>query len=248
MWLSRLSNRSPFLSFARSPTRFRCVCTSGPVLRPGRVSLSGFPVGRAPSLHRLLGRYPRVRRLLRYYERVRLLEGVLAQIVARCLPALACSSTIDAGPLRGLPVPVQQADAGVPSSSTPGGVPPLRPSCFEDAPWPSAVVESVGSAKVLFRGSITRPAHSPPYASPSGSPSARARSASQGEGSSRGRTWVHLSFPHLLPVAGFTGATHDAKAPPEFGGCKFGHREVAGNPQMPSDSVLAPWRRGVVAT
>jgi len=37
---------------------------------------SNFPVGRAPSLHRVLGRYPRVPRLLRYYERVRLLGGL----------------------------------------------------------------------------------------------------------------------------------------------------------------------------
>ena len=47
------------------------------VLCPGRVSLGGFPVGRAPSLRRVLGRYPRVPRLLRYYGHVRPLDGLL---------------------------------------------------------------------------------------------------------------------------------------------------------------------------
>src|SRR5215831_19032105 len=53
----------------------------------------------------------------------------------------------------------------------------------EDAPWPSAVLEGVGSAEgSWFRGSISRPARSPSYASRPRSPSLSRKVGFSGHG------------------------------------------------------------------
>jgi hypothetical protein len=95
----------------------------------------------------------------------------------------------------------------VPSSWTPGGVDGPHPLFSGLPPWPSAKSESVGSPIVeVFRGSITRPVHSPSYASLRGSPHAAQGLGFPGVGSSRGRTrsirWCLLLLLtyFLLPV------------------------------------------------
>jgi len=165
-------------------------------LGPVRVSPSGFPVGRAPSLHRLPGRYPRVRRLLagRYYERVRLLRGL------RLRGSHPYGLRLFAFPC----LPPASFDGRAPSEVS--RFPCMRHVCACRAlrlrrgrrtqvhfVWASVMAFREGRARrpphiQPSRSSITRPAHSAPYASPRGSPHAAQGLAFPGVDSSRGRT------------------------------------------------------------
>ena len=199
MWLSRLVNCSPF-SFLLSlrsestrPTRH-----PGPV--PGRASSLGFPLGRAPFLHRLDGRYPRLRRLLRYHAPVRLLEGLqlrgtcpygLRLVVFPRLPAAHHGRTgtleVSRLPCRRHVLTCRGLDPGSDAAASLGlsAAAPTQTPC-DAAPWSSPHCERVDPSDSLrFRGFIARPASSPVYASP---PAGAQDSASRASSSSRGRT------------------------------------------------------------
>ena len=109
----------PF-GLVRCPIRSRYVGAPFPTLSWGRVSCSGFPLSRGPSLHRLDGRYPRLRRLLWYYVHVRLLGALTCRLRPKAFLQLLSAHLERAMLLRDLPAPVQESFASVPNSLTAG--------------------------------------------------------------------------------------------------------------------------------
>src|SRR5215831_10470233 len=109
----------------------------------------------------------------------------------------------------------------------------------EDAPWPSAVLEGVGSAEgSWFRGSISRPARSPSYASRPRSPSLSRKVGFSGHG--------------LLPEVGLglfltaspTFCCRLAGAPKTPRGEKSAKYFLEKNNQQNLGALLSSWRLG----
>src|SRR5438093_512992 len=172
-----------------------------PVLCPVRVSVGGFPVGLAPSLHRILGRYPRVLRLPRYYVRVRLLGGIpsgLRLVVFPLLPAThhtrRGSSEVSRFPFRRHVLACRSLRPRLERSAQARVLRALR----HGHPRKTSALAPATSP---FRGSFSRPANSSPYASTRGSPHGPQGLDFPGSSSSWGRTCCFASLTcFLLPV------------------------------------------------
>ncbi len=134
------------------------------------------------------------------------------------LPAHACESPSARRPLRGLPVPVHETCVGLPNSLTPGGARSPCPHSSDSRHGHPHIMRALAPPNIVFRGSITRPAHAPSYASQCRSPCTAQGRGFRGVDSSPGRTCSTLDFSciftHLLSHAGFPPAHHNAQCRP----------------------------------
>jgi hypothetical protein len=133
-------------------------------------------------------------------------------------PARACESPSARRPLRGLPVPVHETCEGLPNSLTPGGARSPCPHSSDSRHGHPPIMRALAPPNIVFRGSITRPAHAPSYASPCRSPCTAQGRGFRGVDSSPGRTCATLDFSriftHLLSHAGFPPAHHNTQCWP----------------------------------
>ena len=102
----------------------------------------------------------------------------------RLLPSRPCLRlTIAAGPCRGLPVSVHKACDDVPNSETSPGASEPRPTLSAGTPWPSAMVERVGSGDYqCFEAESPGPSSRSPTLRVVGRPTMRKDRASPGVG------------------------------------------------------------------
>jgi hypothetical protein len=147
------------------------------------------------------------------------------------LPARACESPSARRPLRGLPVPVHETCVGLPNSLTPGGARSPCPHSSDSRHGHPHIMRALAPPNIVFRGSITRPAHAPSYASPCRSPCTTQGRGFRGVDSSPGRTCSTLDFSciftHLLSHAGFPPAHHNAQSRTFVGFTPEGRTPVA---------------------